>query len=109
MSRVTIGGDYIEIKLQMRGIVYYLAFGQDEFVIYRGGYLRDVDAYFKRFRDHEAVQIPKQYFSDAKTIPRRDYKLFAFDAYLLQFSNPPEMKMPYTEWQDPELDKIVDV
>ena len=92
---------------ELLSIVYYLAFGVDEFVIYRHNYIQDVDVYFGKYKNHEAVQALKQYFSDAKTIPQRDYKLFVLDAYVLQFSNPPEMKRIYTGWQDSDLDKIV--
>ncbi|AHF80386.1 Hypothetical protein TES1_1002 [Thermococcus paralvinellae] len=103
-DKVLIG---INPNEELLSVVYYITFGQDEFVIHREKYLRDVDAYFGKYKDHEAIQALKQYFSDAKTVPQRDYKLFVLDAYVLQFSSPPEMRRLHTEWQDPELDKIV--
>ncbi|ALM74650.1 DUF4932 domain-containing protein [Thermococcus barophilus] len=101
---------YVEINPneELLSIVYYLAFGADEFVIPHHDYIQDVEAYFASYKNHTAVQILRQYFSDAETIPQRDYKLFVLDAYILQFSNPPEMKRIYAGWQDSDLDKIID-
>lgn len=94
---------------ELLSITYYLAFGHDEFVINRRAYINDVEMWFGKYKDHEAVKTLKDYFKDATTIPERDYKLFVLDAYLLQFSEPPEMRRIYANWQDLELDKIVNV
>ncbi|MDK2853424.1 MAG: hypothetical protein PWQ92_318 [Thermococcaceae archaeon] len=93
---------------ELLSIVYYLAFGHDEFVIHRGKYISDVEKWFGAYKNHRAVEVLREYFKNAKRIPEKDYLLFVLDAYLLQFSEPPEMKRIYTEWQDQELDKIVD-
>lgn len=93
---------------ELLSIVYYLAFGHDEFVLNREGYINDVKQWFWKYRNHRAVEILRKYFKDAKTVPERDYRLFIIDAYLLQFSEPPEMKRIYMGWQDQELDEIVD-
>jgi len=106
LNKVTVR---IHPNEELLSVVYYLAFGWDEFVINRGDYLREVDSYFGKLKDHEAVTMMRDYFKDAKTIPERDFKLFTLDAYLLQFSEPPEMVRIYDDWKDESLDKMVDV
>lgn len=112
LSLSTYQRDSVLVKInpneELLSIVYYLAFGHDEFVIHRGKYISDVEKWFGAYKNHRAVEVLREYFKNAKRIPEKDYLLFVLDAYLLQFSEPPEMKRIYTEWQDQELDKIVD-
>lgn len=44
-------------SLELYGIVYYLAMGNDTFVTDRGAYLNDVERWFATLKDHEAVKV----------------------------------------------------
>lgn len=81
---------------ELLGVLYYLAFGNDTFVIDRGDYIKEVEAYFGKYRDLDAVALVRDYFSGANTIPERDYRLMILEYYLLLCSEPPELK-PLTE------------
>ncbi|WP_297063845.1 hypothetical protein [Thermococcus sp.] len=65
----------INPNAELLGIVYYLAFGNDTFVINRESYLADVEEHFEKFRDSRAVLLLKIYMSQARNVPERDYCL----------------------------------
>ena len=90
----------IDPNAELLGIVYYLAFGNDTFVINRGSYLADVEEHFGKFRDSRAVLLLKAYMSQARNIPERDYLLMNLEYYLLLCSNPPEIE-PLTQLNYP--------
>ncbi|WP_099211383.1 DUF4932 domain-containing protein [Thermococcus henrietii] len=92
-SHVTVE---ISPNAELLGIVYYLAFGKDPFVIDRGSYLSEVEAHFGRFRNSTAVLLLKSYLSRARTVPERDYYLMELEYYLLLCSEPPGL-MPMVD------------
>ncbi|ASJ07059.1 DUF4932 domain-containing protein [Thermococcus pacificus] len=83
----------IDPNAELLGVVYYLAFGRDDpFVIDRGSYLDDVEAWFGPYRDHPAVKILRDYLGGRTSIPDRDYQLMLIEYYLLLCSGPPEIE-----------------
>ncbi|AHL22394.1 DUF4932 domain-containing protein [Thermococcus nautili] len=52
-------------SLELYGIVYYLAVGNDTFVTDRGAYARDVESWFGPFRNQSAVLILRKWLKDA--------------------------------------------
>lgn len=101
-SKVTVE---INPNSELLGILYYLSFGNDTFVIDRGSYLEEVEAYFGKYRDSGAVALLKNYFSGANSIPERDYRLMILEYYLLLCSEPPELK-PLTELDYPWFEEV---
>ncbi len=94
-SAVKIGPDVtVEMSpnAELLGIVYYLAFGKDPFVIDRGSYLDEVEAHFGKFRNSKAVLLLKSYLSQARNVPERDYLLLNLEYYTLLCSEPPELR-----------------
>ncbi|ASJ02721.1 hypothetical protein A3L09_05360 [Thermococcus profundus] len=82
---------------ELLGIVYYLAFGNDTFVIDRGDYINEVEAHFGKYRNSTAVIVLKDYLSRFDSIYQRDAYLATIEATLLLCSEPPELKMSEEE------------
>ncbi len=82
----------ISPNAELLGIVYYLAFGKDPFVIDRGSYLSDVEAHFGKLRNSKAVLLLKSYLSKARTVSEKDYYLMELEYYTLLCSEPPELR-----------------
>ncbi len=87
-SKVTVE---INPNAELLGVVYYLAFGKDAFVIDRGDYLGDVEKHFGDYRDEQAVRMLEEYIPKSMNTPERDYRLMVVEWYLLQCSPPPEL------------------
>ncbi len=78
---------------ELLSIVYYLAFGRnDPFVIDRGRYLDEVDAWFRPYRNHPAVAMLREHLQNATTISDRDRMLYTIEADLLHCTEPPELR-----------------
>ncbi|WP_258084492.1 hypothetical protein [Thermococcus thermotolerans] len=78
---------------ELLSVVYYLAFGRDDpFVIHRGGYLDEVDAWFGPYRNHPAVTMLREHLQNATSISDRDRMLYYLEADLLQCTEPPELR-----------------
>ncbi|NJE61080.1 DUF4932 domain-containing protein [Thermococcus sp. 21S7] len=82
----------INPNAELLGIVYYLAFGKDPFVVDRGSYLTEVEDHFGKFRDSKAVLLLKSYISRGRSVPEKDYLLMGIEYYLLLCSDPPELE-----------------
>jgi len=95
-------GTTVEISpnAELVSVVYYLAFGNDTFVIDRGSYVSEVEAHFGRFRDSKAVLLMRSYLSQTDSVPERDYYLLVLEYYTLLCSKPPELE-PLTELDYP--------
>ena len=103
-SKVTVE---VNASAELLSVVYYLAFGKnDPFVIYRGEYLNEVEAYFGKYRDMKAVRMLRDYIPEALSTPDRDYKLMVVEWYLLQCTAPPEIK-PRVEIDDSWIPKFL--
>lgn len=95
----------INPNAELLGVVYYLAFGNDTFVVDRGDYIREVEAYFGEYRNSRVVSIIQDYFSNARSISERDYYLMMLEYYLLLCSEPPELK-PLTDLDYPWFEEV---
>jgi len=87
-SKVTVE---INPNAELLSVVYYLAFGNDPFVIDRGQYLEDVEHYFGKYRNMEAVKMLQEHIPESLETPKRDYRLLVVEWYLLQCTDPPNI------------------
>jgi len=67
----------ISPSLELFGVVYYLAMGNDTFVTERGTYLNDVRRWFSPFRNHEAVKLLRETLEERINETQYEYGAYA--------------------------------